>query len=205
MCHMSVCSIVSKAGFSRPVLLSDDAELQPFHELNGIVQKLRIFRCPACEKLIVKENGELLYPAPLGVDPCEDMPESIRGIFVEAQRITHLSPRSACALLRVCLERLCDAIAEMKHLDGYRRDAWLWKKIEALELRPEIKAIFDMVKDVGNSSAHGDNKASEIDFTSRDSVEVALKTADVINALVRFLITPMTYPEKMRAYFQSKA
>ncbi len=92
----------------------------------------------------------------------------------------------------------------MKSLSDYKRDAWLWQKIGALQLQPEIKEIFDSVKDVGNSSAHGNNKAAEIDFSSPDSVEVALQTAEVINALVRILISPLMYAQKMKLHFQEK-
>lgn len=167
-------------------------------------QVLHVAVCSSCHKMTIWEDFKLVYPQPLGIEPCEDMPESIKEVFVEAQRVTYLSPRSACALLRVCLERLCDTIADLRKIDGYKRDAWLWQKIEKLKLQPEIKEIFDTVKDVGNSGSHGNNKAAEIDFTSPDSVEVAIQTAEVINALVRILISPLMYAQKMQRHFKQR-
>lgn len=187
--------------FFREGIAEDQTTHDPRYQIEHAIH---VAVCSSCHKMTVWEDSKLIYPQPLGIDPCEDMPESIKEVFVEAQRVTYLSPRSACTLLRVCLERLCDTVAELKKIDGYKRDAWLWQKIEALKLQPEVKEIFDAVKDVGNSGSHGNNKAAEIDFTSPDSIEVALQTAEVINALVHILISPLMYAKKVSRNFRQK-
>lgn len=176
----------------------------PNEKSKPISDAVAMSKCAHCGKITVWCEGEIVYPQPIGVDPCEDMPESVKEVFVEALRIAQLSPRSACTLLRVCLERLCDIVADLRKIDDYKRDAWLWQKIEALKLQPEIKEILTAVKDVGNSSAHGNNKSSEIDFTSPDSVEVALQTAEVTNALVYIMISPLMYAKKVQRHFRQK-
>ena len=157
--------------------------------------------CQSCLNMTFWQNDEIIFPTPIGIEPNKDMPPNVRELFVEAQRVTYLSPRSACALLRVSLERLADHVAELRGVSGYRKDAKLFQKLNALSLRPDILAICSTIRAVGNSSAHGNTKAAEIDFTNEDSVDVALKTAQLINYLVESLISPIVLEKELIAKF----
>ena len=171
---------------------------------NYFVEIFHFSHCSTCRQITIWKDKEMIYPVPLGIEPCEDMPESVKELFVEAQRITHLSPRSACALLRVSLERLCDSIAELHNTEGFDQASWLKTKIKSLGLPPELESIFMTVKDVGDSSAHGNSHNAEIDFSGRDSVEVALNSAQLVNALVQILISPFFIQRKLRESFKKK-
>ena len=160
--------------------------------------------CSTCHQITIWKGREMIYPVPLGIEPCEDMPESVKELFIEAQRITYLSPRSACALLRVSLERLCDSIAELHNTEGFDHASWLKTKIKSLSLPPDLESIFMTVKDVGDSSAHGNSHNAEIDFSGKDSVGVALKSAQLVNALVQILISPFVIQRKLQESFKKK-
>ena len=157
--------------------------------------------CQSCLNMTFWQNDKIIFPSPIGIEPNKDMPTNVRELFVEAQRVTYLSPRSACALLRVSLERLADHVAELRGVSDYRKDAKLFQKLNALSLPADILAICNTIRAVGNSSAHGDTKAAEIDFTDEDSVDVALKTAQLINALVILLVSPFVVQKELLAKF----
>ena len=183
--------------------LDVDAGCLPLHlfEVKPKSGPIHVSVCQSCFSMTFWQNDKIIFPSPIGIEPNKDMPPNVRELFVEAQRVTYLSPRSACALLRVSLERLADHVAELRDVSGYRKDAKLFQKLNALSLRPDILAICSTIRAVGNSSAHGNTKAAEIDFTGEDSVDVALKTAQLINYLVESLISPIVLEKELIAKF----
>lgn len=163
-----------------------------------------ISHCSTCRRVTIWKGSDIIYPTPIGIEPCEDMPEPVKELFVEAMRIAYLSPRSACALLRGSIERLCNVVAELYKADQYDKSAWLKNKIKSLHLPQELEDIFMTVKDVGDSGVHGNTHKVEIDFSGRDSVEVALNSAQLVNALVQMLISPFVVQKKLQESFKKK-
>ena len=51
------------------------------------------------------------------LQPCDDMPNSVKGLYNEASLIYNKSPRAACALLRFAVERLCNELGETGKID----------------------------------------------------------------------------------------
>lgn len=171
---------------------------------NYFVEIFHFSHCSTCRQITIWKDKEMIYPVPLGIEPCEDMPEPVKELFVEAMRIAYLSPRSACALLRGSIERLCNVVAELYKADQYDKSAWLKNKIKSLHLPQELEDIFMTVKDVGDSGVHGNTHKVEIDFSGRDSVEVALNSAQLVNALVQMLISPFVVQKKLQESFKKK-
>ena len=183
--------------------LDVDAGCLPLHLFKAKPKSgpIHVSVCQSCFSMTFWQNAKIIFPSPIGIEPNKDMPTNVRELFVEAQRVTYLSPRSACALLRVSLERLADHVAELRGVSDYRKDAKLFQKLNALSLPTDILAICNTIRAVGNSSAHGNTKAAEIDFTGEDSVDVALKTAQLINALVILLVSPFVVQKELLAKF----
>ena len=187
--------------FFRECFAEDQTVRDPRYQIGHV---LHIAVCSSCHKMTIWEDSKLVYPQPLGIEPCEDMPESVRELFIEAQRITHLSPRAACAIFRASIERLCDVVAEQYKVEQYKKAAWLKAKIKSLNLPQELEDIFMTVKVVGDSGVHGNTQKVEIDFSGRDSVEVALNSAKLVNYLVQMLICPLVVQKKLQESFKKQ-
>ena len=79
--------------------------------------------------------------------PNPDLPEDIQRDFREAEAIREVSPRSAAALLRLCIQKLC------KHLGESGTN--LYRDIEALTLKglnPSIKTALHSVRVIGSQA-----------------------------------------------------
>lgn len=77
------------------------------------------------------------------------MPESVKQLYDEAGLIYNKSPRAACALLRLAIERLCNELGEV--------DRDINNNIGALVQKGLPKAIqqaLDVVRVVGNKAVH---------------------------------------------------
>ena len=73
------------------------------------MENYTVGRCNRCKDVTIWSGEHQIYPstgnAPL---PNPDMPEEIRQDYNEARDIVGRSPRSACMLLRLCVEKICD-------------------------------------------------------------------------------------------------
>src|SRR4029077_7230553 len=107
-------------------------------------------RCAHCNQLSIWMNGKMVYPdssaAPL---PNPDLPEEIRADYEEARAIISRAPRGACALLRLCVQKLCGFLGESGK-DVNADMAVLVKK----GLSPKIQKSLDIVRVIGNESVH---------------------------------------------------
>ena len=129
--------------------------------------------CTHCKKITLWENGVMVYPTGTAIQPSEYMPEAIANVFQEAQSITNLSPRAACALLRVCLEKLA------VQAGGQGKD--LCTKIESLGLSPRMKRLADVCRLTGNEAVHGSYFDSNI--SNAEAIADAWALSEFINRL----------------------
>lgn len=111
--------------------------------------------------------GHIVYPitsnAPL---PDEGMPNNVSEVYEEARQVCPYSPRSACALLRLCLQMLC------KHLNkpGKNINSDIGSLVED-GLPQRLQQILDIVRVVGNNAVH----PGEINLEGEDGAEMAYK------------------------------
>lgn len=129
--------------------------------------------CTHCKKITLWENGEMVYPTGTAIQPSEYIPEAIANVFQEAQSITNLSPRAACALLRVCLEKLAVSAG------GQGKD--LVTKVESLGLSPRMKKLADACRITGNEAVHGDY--FDLDIPKEEAIADARSLSRFINRL----------------------
>ncbi|EUB82769.1 DUF4145 domain-containing protein [Pseudomonas sp. GM30] len=95
-------------------------------------------------------EADMVYPLSVSAVPAHSqMPELIRDDFEEARQIASISPRSAAALLRLCLEKLC------QHLTGTTNkiDTQIADLVEK-GLPRKIQQALDTVRVVGNEAVH---------------------------------------------------
>ena len=172
--HCYCLSIMQK----RTVSFSDDptviVEGNKRYEAGVIVD-----RCENCGGKIVWVDSHYVYPdfPPEPANP--DMPRSIRELYDEAGMIFRKSPRAACALLRLAVERLCNELGECKQS--------LNENIASLSekgLSNDIIKQLDILRVVENKAVHPGYINLDI-----DSSEVAFQLMCVLNKLIDRLIT----------------
>ena len=136
-------------------------------------------RCANCGNKIIWIKDEYVYPNLLPISPNEDMPNVVKVLYEEAGLIYTKSPRAACALLRLAIDRLCNELGET--------DRDINKNIASLVKRGisvEVQQALDIVRVVGNKAVHPGQIAFDV-----DSVETAETLFTLINLIVDRLIS----------------
>lgn len=155
---------------------------QKWYRQNDNAYRSDIYRvvCIICYEHSVWHKRKMIYPAlstaPL---PHKDMPEIIKNDFSEARDILVKSPRGACALLRLALQKLCDELVE-----GNQN---LNSKIGVLVdrgLSKQLQRAFDFVRITGNDAVHGIG-----DLNTEDNPEIAQALFKLINMIIEKMIT----------------
>lgn len=136
-------------------------------------EKVCFWRCPNCTRGVIQLGGKIVYPTGSGIRPAPNMPENVRTVFEEAQTIANASPRAACAMLRVCLERLVTAA-------GGKGDK-LVHKIESLGLTPRMKKLCDACRLVGNEAVH--RETFDFSISNPEARALAVNLSAFINRL----------------------
>lgn len=154
---------------------------------NGIENYLHIARCFNCGKKIIWQNDIYIYPEIQPQEANPDMPETVLQLYNKAGSIYNKSPRAACALLRLAIDRLCNELGET--------DRDINKNIGVLVKRGlsvEIQKALDIVRVVGNKAVH----PGQIEFDVDDA-----DTATMLFQLINFIVDRMiTEPKKCTLY-----
>lgn len=116
---------------------------------NEYLNELYIARCVNCGKKIIWINKDYVYPDIIAEEPNADMPESVKQLYNEAGLIYNKSPRAACALLRLAIDRLCNELGETDR-DINKNIGSLVKK----GLSQSVQQALDVVRVVGNKAVH---------------------------------------------------
>lgn len=138
----------------------------------GSCNVLHIARCVSCGKKIIWIDDEYVYPDIIGLEPNADMPDSVKSLYNEAAIIYNKSPRAACALLRLAVERLCNELGETGSID---------KMIGSLVqkgLPTIVKKALDAVRVIGNKAVHPGQIAFDVD--DKTTAETLMKLLNII-------------------------
>lgn len=135
--------------------------------------------CRNCKKLTIwlandhNKESTMVYPTGSAEPPNEYMPEDIQKDYCEAREIASLSPRAACVLLRLCIEKICDD-------QGMKGDSLKIKIKKMMEkgITPKIKDALTSVRLLGNDAAH----PREISLA--DNIYTATTLFTIVNYIV---------------------
>ncbi len=141
--------------------------------------ELYIAKCVNCGNKIIWINGDYIYPDIVAEEPNVDMPESVKQLYNEAGLIYNKSPRAACALLRLAIDRLCNELGEVDR-DINNNIGALVKK----GLSKDIQQALDVVRVVGNKAVHPGVIAFDV-----DDKNTAIKLTRLLNIITRRMIT----------------
>lgn len=150
-------------------------------------EKLYVHKCENCGRLIIWIDDKYIYPELTPAEPNEDMPADVLSLYNEAGTIYTRSPRAACALLRLAIERLCNDLGETDSID---------KNIGTLTKRglsSHVQQALDIVRVVGNKAVH----PGEIQFDI-DNCDTANMLFNLINIIVERLVSE---PRRIKSLF----
>jgi len=167
---------------------------EDFGRTGGVSQCLDISRCFSCGQYTIWINRgadkDLIYPAISPPEPNKDMPQSVLELYLEAGRIYTISPRAACALLRLSIDRLCNELGA--------NDRDINKNIGVLVQRglpQKIQQALDVVRVVGNKAVHPGHIAFEV-----DDKNTATMLFQLINLITNHMISE---PKELNVLFDS--
>jgi Domain of unknown function (DUF4145) len=143
------------------------------------VENINYSKCYSCDNISIWRHNVLLYPVTQSQYlPNVDMPDEIRRDFLEAAEIIMLSPRGACALLRLAVQKLC------MHLGGQGKNI---NDDVALLVRnglsKKVQKALDSVRVIGNEAVH----PATLDL--KDDVATASTLFSLVNYIVEAQIT----------------
>lgn len=140
---------VSNDSDPNPKLLCNPLSNKSSHpQVSGQTGAISCSECQACGFVSLWIGGHQIFPGSSKeiAKPNEDMPEDIKEVYIEAADIFSRSPRSAAALLRVCLEKLLIKL----EIKGHN----LNEKIGNSNFPDKILKAADAVRLFGNDAVH---------------------------------------------------
>lgn len=152
-----------------------------------LIANLHISKCYNCSMLSIWIYDRLTWPAEVSApSPADDMPDDVRRDYLEAGMIASASPRGAAALLRLAIQKLCEA------LGGAGKN--INEDIAALVkegLDPRVQQALDVVRVVGNNAVH----PGELDL--RDDRATVDQLFTLTNLIVDIMITQPAHIARM--------
>ncbi len=150
-----------------------------------------ITRCSRCDDVTIWINKRMVYPITSSApSPNLDMPDDIKNDYNEARDVCSRSPRSACILLRLCVENICKDIGAK----GSDLNAMIKYLVQEKGLDPNIQEALDTVRVIGGEAAHS------LEMDLRDDV----KTAEILFKIVNHIsVWAYTRPKEIRGIFDS--
>lgn len=138
--------------------------------------------CSICLSYLIWKDSRVVYPICHTIEePCADMPEEVKKLYNEAREIVNLSPKSACALLRLAVEKLLIEGLNCPPKNSVNSNIKLLQ--EEGKLSEPIEHALNAVRLVGNAAVH----AGKIDLD--DKPEYAYKLFGLLNYIVDDLIS----------------
>ena len=154
-----------------------------------ISNELTIHRCQCCGRKILWIDDTYIYPDIVSEEANPDMPNSVKQLYNEAALISNKSPRAACALLRLAVDKLCLELGET--------DRDINKNIGALVKRglsQDVQQALDIVRVVGNKAVHPGQIAFDVDDYA---------TATMLMHLLNMIVTRMiSEPNEINCLYQ---
>lgn len=150
---------------------------------------LNISKCGECSEFAIWMHTRMLWPAHFEAPvPSPDMPPGVRKDYLEASSVFPHSPKSAAALLRLAIERLCKELGE-KGKDINKNIGSLVRK----GLDPQIQKALDIVRVIGNNAVHPGQMSED------DVHATAEKLFSLVNIICEYMITRPLHIEELFA------
>lgn len=148
-----------------------------------------VSKCEHCGDYIIWLSGNIIYPKKMLVPwPNQDMHEDIISDYLEASRVLADSPRSAAALLRLALQKLCRQLGE--NGENINDDI---KQLVTKGLNPLVQKLLDALRITGNNAVH----PGEINL--QEEPEKVVKLFGLLNFIANKMITE---PKEIEGFYE---
>jgi hypothetical protein len=155
------------------------------------LENIHVSQCYSCQQISIWLNDTILYPpSRFELEPNADLNPDIRADFDEARTVLDLSPRSAAALLRLCIQKIGIQLG----LPGKNINDDI-KALVAKGLDPRVQKALDLVRVIGNNAVH----PGTLDL--KDDRETAAKLFALVNRIADDMIT---HPKELDALYNEK-
>ena len=132
----------------------------------------------------------MIYPIDSNVSkPNGDMPDNVKSVYYEAKSVLNISPKSACALLRLALEMLLNEL----DIGGRTLNDKINNYCNDFDSNNRLIKAFHLLRIVGNEAVH----PGVIDIN--DNEDIARAMFEILNEIVDETITKK---DKMDAIFE---
>ena len=165
-------------------------------KLNGKIKELEIWRNATLvgsneevHKLVLKQIISKLTNESLP-EPHEDMPDTVKDDYEEARDVFQYSARSAAALLRLAIQKLCKELGEK----GKNLNTDIGNLVKK-GLPSHIQQALDIVRVIGNECVHPGV------INVRDNPEVAMDLFGLVNDIVEDRIGSETKKTRIQAKY----
>lgn len=190
--HCPYCNVYAKQFYGHLHSLTQFKWASPvdsqstFHE--AIPKEWIATKCQRCAQIAFWHKENLIYPkkstAPI---PNTDLSDEIRADYLEAAQVLTDSPRSAAALLRLALQKLCKQLGEKG--ENINEDI---KSLVAKGLNPLVQKSLDALRITGNNAVH----PGEINLN--EEPERVFKLFELINFIANKMITE---PKEIEGFY----
>jgi len=139
---------------------------------NGTIVDVRykLACCRRCEEISIWEDGKMAVPSTGNApSPNPDMTDTIKVDYNEARDIVSRSPRSACVLLRLCIEKICD-----EKVSGGDLNEKIKKLVEQ-GLDANIVKALDSVRVIGGQAVH------PLEMDLKDDINTSTTLFKIVN------------------------
>jgi len=152
-------------------------------------QKWTISKCEHCDQKVIWLLDDIIYPKSIIVElPNEDLSNEIKKDYLEAANIFNDSARSAAALLRLALQKLCIQLGEKgKNIND---DI---KSLVAKWLNSQIQKSLDILRITGNNAVH------PWEINIEEKPELVLKLFELINFIAEKMISE---PKEIENFYE---
>lgn len=183
--HCMHCGVLAQQAWSN--LISDAPSMRTGgHAHAGYSQ----CRCRHCRETSIWSDSEERCVDPViggGPRPHVEMPVDVKTDYEEARRIVGQSPRGACALLRLSVQKLC------KDLRGQGKDINEdIKNLVKKGLPEEVQEAMDSLRVIGNNAVHPG------EMNLKDDTETASALFNLLNFVVEEMVAR---PKRRKSVF----
>ena len=134
-------------------------------------EKFKVGTCVKCVGISIWNGDRMIYPAVSNAPMANpDMPEEIKADYEEARSVESVSPRAACMLLRLCVEKIANDLVpgsgDLNEKIG---------KMVKNGLPEDVRKAMDYVRVFGGEAAH------PLEVELRDDHETATMLFNIVN------------------------